>query len=134
MIIRRCSGIALRDKDGKVLLQHRTSDAPSDPNCWTFFGGTIEGGETPEEAARREAKEELGIELKNLKFFKKYRFSLKNKISELVIFTAPLTISIEQLRKQQKEGQGLGLFSLEELKKLKIADHIMAILKDLFNR
>ena len=134
MIIRRCSGIALRDKNGKVLLQHRTDDAPVDPNCWTFFGGVIEERETPEEAIRREAKEELGIELKNLKFFKKYRFSLKNKISELVIFTAPLTISIEQLRKQQKEGQGLGLFSLEELKKLKIADHIMAILKDLFNR
>lgn len=34
---------------------------------WTFPGGGIKYGETPEDAAKREAREELGIEVKNLK-------------------------------------------------------------------
>ena len=33
------------------------------PDVWDLFGGHVEGGESPEEALRREAREELGIEV-----------------------------------------------------------------------
>ena len=33
------------------------------PDVWDLFGGHVEAGESPEEALRREAREELGIEV-----------------------------------------------------------------------
>lgn len=134
MNIRKAVGIIFRDQEGRVLLQHRTEDAPKNPGCWGFFGGHIEEGETPEQAAKREVKEELGIELDNFSFFKKFTGSDQYGQFEFFIFTAPLPFSIEQLKKQQKEGQGLGLFSFEEIKNLKLSPCDRPILKELFNK
>lgn len=53
------SGGCLFDKDGKVLLQRR-----GDCNKWGFPGGAIELGETPEEAAVREFREETGLDIR----------------------------------------------------------------------
>jgi len=134
MNTRKAAGVIFRDKEGRILLQHRTEDAPTYPNHWGFFGGHIDKGETPEEAARREIKEELDLELKDLILFKKYNLSTDYGARELSIFTALLSVPVEQLRQQQKEGQGLGLFSFEELKNLKISDHDRTILNELFNK
>lgn len=51
--------LVLRDQEGRFLLQHRDDDAPTYPGCWGLFGGGIEEGESPDEAIRREAYEEL---------------------------------------------------------------------------
>ena len=99
MKIIKTSLFVLRDKEDRILLQHRDRYAPTSPNYWGFFGGRIEKGETPEQAGRREAKEELGIELKGLKFFKKYKFQNKDMLREKFVFTAPLTIPLEKLKK-----------------------------------
>jgi len=50
---------------GRVLLQHRTSDAPAFPDHWGFFGGSgeDEDGDDPLRAVRREIQEELELEL-----------------------------------------------------------------------
>lgn len=48
----------LFDEAGRVLLQKR-----EDSNKWGFPGGAIELGETPEEAAIRELKEETGLDV-----------------------------------------------------------------------
>jgi mutator protein MutT len=48
----------LFDESGRVLLQKR-----GDSNKWGFPGGAIELGETPEEAAIRELKEETGLDV-----------------------------------------------------------------------
>lgn len=47
--------------DGAVLLLKRSASAQDAPRMWGFPGGGIEGGETAEDAARRELKEECGI-------------------------------------------------------------------------
>jgi ADP-ribose pyrophosphatase YjhB (NUDIX family) len=44
--------------DGRLLLVRQ-----SDPGDWATVGGTIEIGESPEEAGRREAKEEIGADV-----------------------------------------------------------------------
>jgi 8-oxo-dGTP diphosphatase len=44
---------------GRVLLIERAR--PPYAGCWTLPGGTCEPGETPEDCARRELAEELGL-------------------------------------------------------------------------
>jgi mutator protein MutT len=46
--------------DGQVLLLKRKKEPEA--GCWGVQGGAIEFGETVEEAARRELREELGVE------------------------------------------------------------------------
>ncbi len=53
------------DESHNLLLQHRTDD-----NTWDIPGGFMELGETIEETARREVREETGLEIGELTFFK----------------------------------------------------------------
>ena len=52
-------------REGKVLLQLRKG--AHGEGTWCFPGGHMEYGETPEQTAEREAKEEINVEIKNAK-------------------------------------------------------------------
>lgn len=63
-------------KKGEVyyfFLQLRDQGAPTHPGCISFFGGGLEGEETPLQAVTRETKEELDIEV-TPSFFKTFTF------------------------------------------------------------
>ena len=131
--IRRSVACILRDEEGRILLQHRDKNIKRFPDCWGFFGGEIEERETPEEAVKREAKEELGIDLKNFELFKRYELKREDNLyEEEFVFIVPLTIPLEELKKQQREGRGLGLFSSSNWKKIKIPEFERVIFEDLF--
>jgi len=132
MEISRAAAIAFISKEGRILFQHRDSDAPASPNCWGLFGGAMEEGETPEQGIKREVEEELQIKLKDFKLFRKYEFREKGIVKERYIFTAPLNNPLEKLRKQQREGDGLALLSFEEMNKRKTSPHTEIVLKDIF--
>ncbi|TYT27079.1 NUDIX domain-containing protein [Luteimonas viscosa] len=55
-----CVG-AMLVRDGRVLLGLRSADAAWLAGAWDIFGGHIEAGESPEDALRRELREELGV-------------------------------------------------------------------------
>src|SRR5215510_6216009 len=57
------AAVALIDADGRVLIAQRPENK-SMPGLWEFPGGKVEPGERPEETIIREAKEELGITIK----------------------------------------------------------------------
>ena len=115
---RRAAVFILKDDNGRILLQHRDKNDEALPNYWAFFGGGIEEGETPEQAVIREAQEELQIKPK-LKFFGRYVYNYENKPIEVFVFIGKMDYSVEDLKKQQREGDDLRLFSFDELKKLK---------------
>ena len=54
--------IVLTDDDGRVLMIRRGPAAPR-VGWWMPPGGRVEPGETHEDAVRREAREELGLEV-----------------------------------------------------------------------
>lgn len=53
--------VLLVDALGRILLQERDEHAPTAPLQWGCVGGSVEPGETPEQAAYRELAEETGI-------------------------------------------------------------------------
>ena len=133
MIIGKGAGIILIANNGTILLQNRDKNNRWNQDSWSEFGGQIEKGETPKEAVKRELKEELGIELTRLKLFKEYEFKRKKGIYKQFVFTASLNYPIQTLKKQQKEGNDLALFTFKEIKNLKTADYTKKILKDFFS-
>ena len=52
-------------RDGKVLLVKRSPEMRFYADVWDLFGGHIEGEESAEDALRREAMEELQVELES---------------------------------------------------------------------
>ena len=99
--------------NNKVLLQLRDiKEDISFPGCWGFFGGSIDDGETPDDASARELFEEIG-----------YRPAIMHKLGFEIIpdlgntvshaYYCQLTIPIDEI--QLKEGLDLGLFSHEEI-------------------
>lgn len=109
--------ILLYNPDKRILLQHRTKDAPRLPLHWAFFGGGIEEGESPETAVRREALEELGY---NVSDSTNAAFRMGELLSGFrYIFLEKYDINQKLV---QNEGDGMGWFSLEESLKLKMSD------------
>jgi mutator protein MutT len=55
--------LALIWRDGQILLSKRLTTADHLPDIWEFPGGKVEADESPAEAAVREAREEIGLEV-----------------------------------------------------------------------
>jgi 8-oxo-dGTP pyrophosphatase MutT (NUDIX family) len=61
-LLHRCVFIEVRDASGRVFVHRRTADKLVFPSLYdTFVGGVVGAGESYEEAALREAEEELGV-------------------------------------------------------------------------
>ena len=86
MIERRVAVVLLVDRQGRILMQHRDAKARTSPNQWSFPGGKIEDGESPEAAAHRELVEETGLSVAKLTRFGVYtRPSISNAAAEVEI-------------------------------------------------
>ena len=77
-LILAAAGVLIVDKDRNLLLQRR-----SDNGQWGIPGGSMELGETIEQAARREALEETGLIVNDLTLFdvfsgEAFRYSYPN--------------------------------------------------------
>jgi 8-oxo-dGTP diphosphatase len=71
--MKQIAQIFLFDRRNRLIIYLRDDkpDIPF-PNHWDLIGGHLEEGETPEQALVREAREEIGLELRHWKFFRRY--------------------------------------------------------------
>lgn len=103
------AGAIITNSEGQVLLlNHRFRPGSG----WGIPGGFIKRGEQPDQAIRRELREEVGLEVKDLSLFKTRAFG-KAKQVEIVFRCRPLG-ETEQLNFEIKR---LGWFDPRELPK-----------------
>ena len=103
--------------DDKFLLQLRDQkQGIFYPGVWGLFGGSVDDGEKPIDALKRELFEEIGLEIKDAKLLFSWNHDKYNSI--LHFFLVPLTVELEKLC--LNEGQGMDLFSIEQIKRLPI--------------
>lgn len=118
--------ICLINKDKEILL-HLRDDKPeiSYPNYWGLVGGVVDGVENEEDAIKREMKEEIGYEAKNINFIGKI-YALKNNLikhnDEVFIFKGLINIPANLIH--LTEGQKVQFFKFDEIEKLKIIEPI----------
>ena len=105
--------IILYDKDRRFLLQHRCAKAKLLPHYWAFFGGSIEAGETPLEAVKRETQEEISYALKAPRFVLEKDFS---ENGHMFVYIEKFEGSKQEL--QLKEGQGFDWYNKTEMRNL----------------
>lgn len=100
-------------KHGKALLTKRRSQLHG-PGTYGSVGGHLEYGETPTEGVKREAREELGIEIGNLKFLHCYSAMMYGKHYIDITFTGEL-ISGEPLVMEPENIENVGWYDPNNL-------------------
>lgn len=74
-ILHRGVTIILLNSKGEILIHKRTANKDIYPSTWDVLcGGGVQSGETYDQAAERETREEVGIQNPRLKFLFKFRY------------------------------------------------------------
>ncbi len=128
---RNIATILFYTPERKILLQDRKSISKFGEG-WGPFGGSVEEGEFPEEAIKREIMEELEFELKDFRLLNRYNLYVNNldgtrmKLFESV-YISPFP-GFDKLT--LREGDGMELFEIGEVRKLKIQPLYQRILNE----
>ncbi len=130
MPIVTCSaGVLIVNDQNQLLLLLRT-----DNDTWGLPGGVLEPGESLEETARRELKEETGLEIGNLKLFNVYSGKeLYARYPEGEIYTVAIIYLTTDFKGDMKadgiETKDIKFYSIEDLPE-KIHPPDQLIIKD----
>jgi 8-oxo-dGTP diphosphatase len=124
--------IVLYDDDGRILLQKRSHDAWFMPDRWAYFGGKMEGHESPREALDRESQEELNYTPRTPELILDEVFDYNGFVFRLHIFldyAGDMKPSLEL-----HEGADWGWFNAEEISGLNTIAHDIVGFERAFQR
>lgn len=111
----RCVYVLVFDSSGRLLVHQRTASKDLFPAYWDLcIGGVLAAGETFDDGARRESREELGIEL-DLKPLFPFRYSDDHTTVHAMVFQA---VHNGPFQFQPEEVQSGRFIAIEELNSL----------------
>ena len=114
-------------KDGKILLGRR--DKEPNRGKWVLPGGKIEFGETHQQAAAREAQEELGIEVRPVRLAGKGVYHLiDEEHHRIIVYNIVEYVSGEVI--PASDTSEARFFTKEELSTLEITPVVRSVLRD----
>ena len=110
--------VAIREKEGRreLLLIQRKNEPYM--NCWALPGGFLDMGETLEQAAERELKEETGLEINSLRqlgAFSKVDRDPRTRVISVAYFAE---LASGQTAIAADDAQDVGWFNLDKLPEL----------------
>jgi isopentenyldiphosphate isomerase len=110
--------VVFQKPTGEIALQKRGMNQSFLPGHWgPGVGGHVQAGETYEDAARREAREEVGVDPENLEFLGKhwYEFLYQDKPSKKIVAVFR-TIWQDDLAPNSDEGDEVRFLPLTQIR------------------
>ncbi len=107
---------ALIERDGKYLATRRSALNDYMPLKWDVPGGTVEAGETVEEALRREVQEETGLEIKIGSLIHVFTISNPARPTIQIVFECKYVSG--EVKLDPEEHDQFEWLSIEEMKKI----------------
>ena len=106
----------IQNSKGEFLIQTRTPNKNHFPNMWSQTGGGVDTGETPLQAALRECKEELGIDINtnNIELI----LSFRRKYDFVDVWLVKQDVDISTLKLQEDEVADVKWATIEEIRDL----------------
>ena len=132
------------DSKNRMLLQRKDEDYAFWLDYWTIFGGEIEEKESEIDTLLREIKEELGINLKDTRFFcrtvvletvKNFKFGgIREKETTISYFVVKFDGDLGKI--SLKEGAGYSIFTEDEIRRYGklglIVPHIYKVIEEYY--
>ena len=106
----------IQNSKGEFLIQKRSPNKTTFPNMWSQTGGGVEKGEITLQAALRECKEELGIDI-NIKHIELI-LSFKRKYDFVDVWLVRENIDISNLVLQEEEVSDVKWATIDEIRTL----------------
>lgn len=120
---------AIIEKDGKILVCRGVGDA-----VWEFPGGRLHVGESPVEGITREIKEELGIDITDVRPFRvEPSFHYKSNMRQVFI-AYTCTYADTEMKIDASEVEELQWLSREELRGLPMFDDCKGVVNALVEK
>ena len=118
VVVQTGASIIVEDNKGRILMQQR-----SDDGTWSYPGGRIEIDETVEDGARREVREECGLEVGALSLLGVFSGPELNHVYpngnevcgiDIVYVSSDFT---GELRSEDGEAKNMGFYPIDNLPK-----------------
>ena len=112
----------IMNSNGEFLIQKRTPNKKNFPNMWSQTGGGVDEGETTLQAALRECREELGIDINLNKT--ELLLSFKRKYDFVDVWLVRDDIDITKLVLQEDEVADVKWATVDEIRDLMKTDKV----------
>lgn len=115
-------GAAIFNSDGKLFITKRGDKAKNERGKWEIPGGSVEFGETFEQAIKREMREEVGVEIEVIELLGICDHIIPNENQHWVspTYICKIKKGIPQILEPSKCAE-IGWFSIEEAEKLPLS-------------